>query len=236
MKNLITRTTIMILFLWSCGGKEKVKSTEVESLNEELKQPEEILLENEYIKAIEVELKAGEALPWHEGNERLIYPLDDFQVKFKSFGDDEGTEKLFQKDVPNWFQEKIHSVINTGEVTAHYLILMRKDKSFPEGEMYDVSELKEAEGLSQVVLFENPSIRVSRAKLEAGVETSVHKGIYRLVYPLTDYSVIYDKENQEEGIRNIYKGVAHWHLPSNHSIKNVSNQGVADFLVFEFRI
>jgi len=127
-------------------------------------------------------------------------------------------------------------VKNTGNNTAKYLIVMRKQKSFPEGKMYEVSELKSADGLNVVSLFDNASVRVSRVKLEAGKETSVHKGIYRLTYPLTDYSVVYDKENQTEETRNIFKGVAHWHLPSSHSIRNVSNKGVADFLVFEFKI
>lgn len=245
MNKLIILVSFAALFLFSCDSKKK--ASEVETLDKEVsdekiveeeeQEVEEVLIENEYIKAIRVDLKPGEELPWHKGKERVIYPLNDFQVKIKRLADDEEeVERLFQKDVPNWFQEKIHSVKNIGNTNANYLIVMRKKESFPEGKMYNESELKKAEELNEVVLFDNPSIRVSHVKLEAGEETSVHKGIYRLTYPLTDYSVVYDKENQTEEIRNIFKGVAHWHLPSNHSIKNVSNQGIADFILFEFKI
>jgi len=246
MNRILILIPFAVFLLLSCDGKKKVESTEVETLDEEVQNEsvvekdtqkvEDVLVENEFIKAIRVNLKPGEELPWHKGKERVMYPLNDFDVILKSFADDEeGKERLFQKGVPNWFQEKIHSVKNIGNTPARYLMVMRKEKNFPEGKMYEASDLKKAEGLKVVSLFDNPSVRVSRVKLEAGVETSVHKGIYRLTYPLTDYSVLYDKENQTEGIRNIYKGVAHWHLPSNHSIKNVSNKGIADFVVFEFK-
>ncbi|WMN12878.1 hypothetical protein QYS49_34895 [Marivirga salinae] len=250
MNKLIILIPFLAVFLFNCDGKKTEKASEVETLDEEVPEEEvvdvmeekgdeveEVLIDNEYIKAIKVNLKPGEELPWHKGKERVMYPLNDFQVKLKSLtDDDEAKERLFQKGVPNWFQENIHSVKNIGNTPAKYLIVMRKQKSFPEGKMYEVSELKTADGVNVVSLFDNASVRVSRVKLEVGKETSVHKGIYRLTYPLTDYSVVYDKENQTKETRNIFKGVAHWHLPSSHSIKNVSNKGVADFLVFEFKI
>jgi hypothetical protein len=246
MNKLIILIPFTVLFLFSCGGEKKEKVSEVETLDEvvkdkdlvrqETKQVEEVLIENDYIKAIKVDLEPSEELPWHKGKERVLYPLNDFEVEIKNLADDEPVEKLFQKDVPNWYQEQIHSVKNIGNTNAKYLIVMRKPKSFPEGKMYGKSELKKAENLNQVVLFDNPSIRVSRVKLESGDKVSTHKGIYRLVYALSDYSVSYDKKNQDDEIRNIYKGNAHWHLPSEHSIENVSNQGMADFIVFEFKI
>lgn len=246
MNKLIILIPFTAFFLFSCDGEKKEKASEVETLDEEVKnedlvrqeekQVEEVLIENDFIKAIKVDLKPGEELPWHKGKERVLYPLNDFQVEFKNLAEDEkGVEKLFQKDVPNWYQEQIHSVKNIGNTNAKYLVVMRKQKSFPDGKMYEKSELKKAENLNEVVLFDNPSIRVSRVKLKSGDKVSTHKGIYRLTYALSDYSVIYDKENQDEEIRNIFKGNAHWHLPSEHSIENVSNQGVADFVVFEFK-
>ncbi len=249
MNKLFILIPFAVLFLFSCDAEKKENASEVETLDEEVQDEEvvevmeeegqdveDVLIENEYIKAIKVDLKSGEELPWHKGKERVLYPLNDFQVEFKNLPEDEeGIEKIFQKDVPNWYQEQIHSVKNTGNTNAKYLIVLRKEKSFSEGELYKESELREAEGLNIISLFENPTIKVSRVKLEAGEETSVHKGIYRLTYALSDYSVRYDKENQTEEIRNIFKGNAHWHIPSNHSLENVSNQGIADFVVFEFK-
>jgi hypothetical protein len=243
MKKLFILLSFTTMVLFSCDSKKP--TSEVETLDEEVAnekvmvkdnlQVEEVLFENEYIKAIRVNLEPKEELPWHKGKERILYPLNDFEVEFKNLNEDEPVEKLLQKDVPNWYQEQIHSVKNIGNTNAKYLIVMRKQKSFPEGKMYGKSELKKAENLNQVVLFDNPSIRVTRVKLESGDKASTHKGIYRLVYALSDYSVSYDKKNQDDEIRNIYKGNAHWHLPGEHSLENVSNQGIADFVIFEFK-
>lgn len=250
-----------LLLMIACDSKKKVESSEVETLDEELNQaeegavdivenqmegaetpeeaaesPEEVLLENDYVKAYRVQLEPGKALPWHKGGDRVIYPLNTMQIKMNKFADDENAvEKLLKKDVPHWHQENIHSITNIGNTTADYLVVIRKSKRFPEGEMYGKSELKEAENLNETLLFENPSVRVAKTSLAAGEKTPMHKGIYRLSYAMTDYSLSYEKENQEAEIRNLYAGNAHWHLPSNHSLENVSNEGVADFVLFEFK-
>ena len=80
-----------------------------------------IIFENEHVRLIDVNIASGESQPMHHGINRLIYSLNDYQIKYTS--DKLGTKesKMTAGDV-HWHTADKHAVENVGESAAHYLI------------------------------------------------------------------------------------------------------------------
>ncbi len=80
------------------------------------------ILENESAKVLRMDLPPNTSLPQHDGMNRLIYSLSDYQI---SFSDVEGEEdeSSYQTGDLHWHDACPHEVANIGQDTATFLVL-----------------------------------------------------------------------------------------------------------------
>ena len=85
----------------------------------------EVILENESVKVTKVMLSAGEMIPEHSGINRVIYALSDYSIDYTS--DKEGNmQKSFTSGEAHWHEACQHSLNNTGESEAQFLVFAMK--------------------------------------------------------------------------------------------------------------
>lgn len=77
-------------------------------------------------KLIRVVLPAGDTIQKHEAGDRIIYVMNDHKIKYNSskFGT---IEKEFKEGASYSMDADTHSVVNTGDTTAKFLIFILKD-------------------------------------------------------------------------------------------------------------
>ena len=191
-----------------------------------------ILLENDYVLVAEFDLAPGERIPPHYARNRAVYALSDYRLAF----DQEGFQTVAESDVGDlaWYPAGTHSVKNTGETDARFLVVMRKLSRLFEYSFTD--DAKDytclASGRSEVLL-ENEYIRVARFTLAPGDAIPLHRGYNRVMFALTDYDLRYRTETGATD-RHFAAGEADFYPTENHA---VSNQGTspAVYLMFELR-
>lgn len=78
-------------------------------------------------------------------------------------------------------------------------------------------------------LFNNDYVSVSRVTLAPGEELPMHSGNARIVYSLSDYTILWTEggETEEKSWR---EGDVHAHEPLEHAMKNTGNT-IADLLI-----
>jgi quercetin dioxygenase-like cupin family protein len=85
----------------------------------------EILFENDRIRVTRVSIEAGASIPSHDGIYRLIYSLTNYKLAYES--DQEGSvEKEFQMGDLHWHAPSRHSLSNSGDSEARYVIFAWK--------------------------------------------------------------------------------------------------------------
>lgn len=82
-------------------------------------------LDNVNFRVTEINLPQGESLPRHEGVNRIIYSLSDYQITFNS-ADAENIEKQFKTGDVHWHNACQHAIDNTGETDAKFLVVAFK--------------------------------------------------------------------------------------------------------------
>lgn len=85
----------------------------------------EVVYEDENFRVIEVALNPGDALPMHDGVNRVIYALSDYTI---NYGTDatEALEKRFNKGTAHWHEGCQHAIENTGDSEARFLVVAFK--------------------------------------------------------------------------------------------------------------
>jgi len=84
-----------------------------------------ILFEDEDFRVTEVTLNPGDSLPMHQGINRVIYALSDYNIRYWS-DDSEAAEKSFTKGEAHWHEACQHAMENSGESPAHFLVVAFK--------------------------------------------------------------------------------------------------------------
>lgn len=78
--------------------------------------------ENEHARISRFMLPAGEALPEHDGLNRLIYTQSDFRIRFTS--EATGTvEREYETGELDWYSAGSHTVENIGETDAEFIVM-----------------------------------------------------------------------------------------------------------------
>jgi len=85
----------------------------------------DILLENDAVKVINVQLAPDEKAPMHLGTRRLVYSLSDYTVTFNK-PDQSAEAQNFEKGDIHWHEGGEHSVENTGDEPAEFLVIEYK--------------------------------------------------------------------------------------------------------------
>ncbi len=96
-----------------------------EDVNQAAPDYSEILLENEHVRVTAVQLPAGASIPEHAGINRVIYALSDYQIDYTSNREGSGAKALRQGEA-HWHEACRHSLTNTGETEARFLVIAFK--------------------------------------------------------------------------------------------------------------
>lgn len=181
--------TMMLLLLISACGKKNIRKQVLAEMNSsdaiEVSAPNHanLVFENEFIKAVSVELGPGELLPEHPGTDRLIYALTDCKLSLS--GESGNSSFDWTAGHATWMDAGVHEVKNTGTKPARYLVVNRVTSGLP-----GLRETKFTNDLLSVTpefaekIIENEVIQVAKVKLPAGTKTPVFMGMNSLLYSL----------------------------------------------------
>jgi hypothetical protein len=87
------------------------------------------------------------------------------------------------------------------------------------------------QGIEPEKIFENEYARVFSVQLEPGESLSPHEGGPRLIYSLSDYSIDWVENGEQEGTKNWKQGDVHVHGEGMHAATN-NGQTTAEWLAF----
>lgn len=193
----------------------------------------ETIFQNDYVEVIDFRVQPGEKIPPHGGAKRVACPLGSYRIKY-SEGKEQFQIDLQEGDV-HWHECIEHSVENVGKNPAHFITVNRKEAPLPE---FDVNALEQdafkvAPDHSRV-LMDNPNVRVLHITLMPKEKIPTHQGIYRVIYPLTDYQIAYGSEEGSSNTKTFKAGQVHWHEPGEHWIENIGD-APAEFMLFSWK-
>jgi quercetin dioxygenase-like cupin family protein len=223
--------SLTAIFMVICCTKQQQKA--IEDITAEYPDNAKVIFENDYVRVVEFMLKPGESLPLHKGHPRAVYALTDYQIKWTE--GDEAREKEWQKGDVHWHDAIEHAIENTGENDANFIVVARKETSLPETGEYDLSRDASAiDSAHSKITFENEHVRVIETNIPPEESQSMHHGINRLIYALTDYQIRYTSDKTETKDTQIEAGSAHWHGADEHAVENAGTTP-AHYLIFAFK-
>ncbi|EPR68179.1 hypothetical protein [Cyclobacterium qasimii] len=82
----------------------------------------EALFENEDFKITQVNLPVGKSIPMHSGINRIIYSLNDYNLKYESDKADK-LDKEFNSGDIHWHEACKHALENIGDTEAKFLVV-----------------------------------------------------------------------------------------------------------------
>lgn len=88
----------------------------------------QLSFDNEAFRVTEITLPKGAKIPMHDGVNRIIYALSDYQIMYESEGE-ERNEKSFEQGDIHWHNACQHALENSGETEAKFLVVSYKPKS-----------------------------------------------------------------------------------------------------------
>jgi len=212
----------------SCASEDRT----AEETEQQLVQPETIF-ENEFAKAVRVVLEPGQKLATHEGVDRLIYSLTDYTIDWIVDGESKGERNWSEGDI-HVHEPDTHAAINTGTTPAVWMAFARKSV-LPESETEDLEQ--DVTSLDEdfaEMLFDDELFRVTKITLSPGAAIPPHEGTHRIIFSLSDYTVLYESDETGERERSFEAGDVHWHEPGTHSLENTGDEE-AQFLVIAYK-
>lgn len=85
----------------------------------------EKVFDDDQFRVSEVKLPVNEAIPSHDGINRIIYSLSDYTISYQT-DKAEPYEKSFKKGEAHWHEVGKHSFKNIGSSEAHFLVVAFK--------------------------------------------------------------------------------------------------------------
>jgi len=181
-----------------------------------------IILENEYVRVTRVSLEPGEGLPSHSGERRTVYALSDYKTAWTGEGETGAVKNWSTGDV-HFHEAGDHSLMNTGQSEATFLVFERLGAGLPETEKRPVMDAAAESPATSELLAENDVFRVLRIELAPGEAQPMHGGRPRVIYSLSDYEIEWREAGESTKTRNWSKGDVHWHLSGEHAAKNTGD-------------
>ncbi len=237
-------TALILLLLVTACGKKSIRKQVLAEMNSsdaiEVSAPNHanLVFENEFIKAVSVELGPGELLPEHPGTDRLIYALTDCKL---SLSGESGNSSLnWAAGDATWMKAGTHQVQNAGDKPARYLIVNRVTSGLPglrEAKL-DNDLLTATPEFSEKII-ENAVVQVVKVKLPAGTKTPVFMGMNSLLYSLNLATIKRGKvvAGNEKALfeeLSLTPGEAHWQDRGNQIFENPGEVD-ANYLVVSFK-
>ena len=181
-----------------------------------------VILENAFVRVTRVSLSPGASLPMHSGEQRVIYALSDYSISWTDEGNTDAL-KSWSAGEAHFHEPGDHSLVNTGESDANFLVVERLGTDLTEGETADVSDVAIASPGTTELLLENDTFRVLRVTLLPGEAQPMHAGRPRVIYSLSDYQIEWKEVGEPVKTRTWSQGGVHWHLSGDHAAKNRGN-------------
>jgi hypothetical protein len=192
---------------------------------------ERLVFENEFVRAYEVTVKPGEKPPAHTSNERLIYSLTDYTLKYNWEGKT-STEKRKAGDV-HYHPAGTHCEEGAGTTTARFILVERLAKPLPPHEGTGV-DMARANPHNTKVLFDRDLAKVFEVTVYPKDAVSMHFGLDRLIYAATTAEMEVTTPDGKKTREVQKKGTYHWHAAGLHAVENVGS-GQFRFVVFGFK-
>lgn len=190
----------------------------------------ERVFENAYVVVDRITLAPGEALARHAGEDRVVYSLSDYTIRWTEAGEPE-TRSWRMGDVHR-HEALDHAVENTGSTVAEYLVVARTGEPLPATAVE--ADASQIEGGYAALLGSFEGTRVLRVGLPAGARQPMHDGGARLVYTLNDQQLVYFTGDDAEGQKTAHAaGTFHWHEAGRHAVENAGTT-TARYVLFAF--
>lgn len=193
----------------------------------------ETVFENDYAKVSFVSLESETRQPKHFGEDRIVYSLNNYTIEFQQDRVD-SEENQWERDDIHFHQAGEHRSINAGTRTAEWVVFERKTVELPPADdLY--TDIEEDLSLNEtILLFENDLFKVTKVRIESGMAIPEHEGRNRVVYSLSNYTIEYKSEDDEDRTREFQTGDVHWHRAAEHSVDNVGDT-TAEFLIVVYK-
>lgn len=94
-----------------------------------------------------------------------------------------------------------------------------------------IERVNEGNHKMKSVIFENQYSSVTKVSLAPGESLPAHDGENRVIYSLSDYSINWQEQGKDYGVRTAKRGGAHFHETGEHAVKNIG-ETKAEWLVF----
>lgn len=86
-----------------------------------------VLVENERVRVLDVNVKAGETIPFHSHPDYAIYVVEGGTGRFFSAPGDTGVAVEMKAGTAMWHDAETHSVKNVGKTTVHVVVTELKE-------------------------------------------------------------------------------------------------------------
>jgi len=191
-----------------------------------------VLLANPYVQVAEYRLAPGEGLPLHAGGPRLVYSLSDYKLLWTEQGQE--TEQGWSTGQVHWHDAVPHEALNVGTTEARYLVVTRLSEPLPPGAADVTEDVADTSPKLGKVVLTNDIMRLIQVTLPSGQTIPMHNGHFRVIYPLTDYTLEFEDEGGEKSIATYVKGKVLFHARGRHAVTNTGDTD-ARYLVFGLR-
>ena len=192
---------------------------------------ERLVFENEYVRAYEVTLKPGEKPASHSSNERIIYSLTDYSLKYNWEGKS-SVEKRKAGDV-HYHPAGSHCEEPAGTITARFIMVERLAKPLPPHEGTGI-DMAKANPHNTKVLFDRDVAKVFETTVYPKDVVSMHFGLDRLIYAASGAEMLVTTPDGKKTKETQKKGTYHWHGAGLHAVENVGSAPFK-FIVFAFK-
>ncbi len=238
MKHYLLLIMLITLTWAGCQSPSSQESQESETTSDEITIPisevSEVILENEYVRVMQITLESGQKIAPHEGLPRTILSLNDYTIDWMEEGEEKGEKSWNSGDV-HWHEGGMHAARNIGEYTARFAVIARKATPMPACEDDALEQdIHEVAPDKAEIIFENEHVRAIQVTVPAGELIPEHAGRNRVIYSLSSYDMDYRAEGEEETSNTYQMGDAHWHETCRHSLTNPGDTE-AHFIVFALK-
>lgn len=200
----------------------------------ELPDTVKLLFENEFVTAVEFDLKPGDEVPSHETGNRIVYSLTDNSVQVIE-GERQMVNEWKHGDV-HWHKAGPHPELkNVGTTNARFIVVSRSTVDLPAVPIPGhVEELSSVLPDRSSMIVDNDYVRLIEVSLKPHDAVPPHYEGIRIIYALNDYTVKVT-DIGKESVNEWKAGDIHWHEAGMHpALENMSDQ-TARYLVFVFK-
>jgi hypothetical protein len=232
------------LLIVACGEKSiknevKARIANAQEIEDMAPDRAKLVFDNEFVKAIAVELAPGVSLPAYPARDRMFYALTDCSLGF----DSNGIMKPYswKKGQAAWIAAGEQSITNNGEKPARFLIASRITSGLP-----GLREVPSDQTLSDVApqiassILDNEAIQITEVKIPPKKESPVFEGVNSLIYSLNLSELKHGKVTGPDSTakvifeeQTIMPGTAIWQERGRQVLSN-PGEVEANFLVIAF--